>query len=146
MSIISKMILTFILFISFVVSTHSKMKDQAYMLVNSNNLKSLGFTDGYSGFVKVDLNNDGIDEIIEYNYSSSTPPGTCDKDDCMSSINNNPMLTFQIKDTEDKIIDVAYFCTSVGVLSEMHKGMKDIFCGPKYILRWNGESYETDDD
>jgi hypothetical protein len=145
MFVYSKMTLLFIFLMSFVVSAQSEKINLANILVDANVLKAQGVTDGQSGIARADLNNDNLKELVEYSYSSSTPPGTCDKDDCLSSLNNDPMLTFKINFNNCNAIDVSYFCTSIGVLSEWHNGMKDLFCGPEYILRWNGESYETDD-
>jgi hypothetical protein len=48
-------------------------------LVNANRLKSTGFLDGQTGSVDVDLNGDGYEDTIEYTFSSTTPPGTCDQ-------------------------------------------------------------------
>lgn len=114
------------------------------MLVTANKLESSGFVDGQTGHVVTDLNGDGKKDIIEYTFASSTPPGTCDQSDCMSNLDNSPTLTFQITMHDGKSIDAAYMCTSIGVSKNMHKGLKDIFCGPKYILRWNGEEYDTE--
>lgn len=114
------------------------------MLVTASKLKNSGFVDGQIGRVTTDLNGDGKKDIIEYTFLSSTPPGTCDQSDCMSNLDNSPTLTFEITMHDGKSIDAAYMCTSIGILKKSHKGLKDIFCGPKYILRWNGEEYDTE--
>lgn len=100
------------------------------ILVNASNLKSSGYLDGQTGSVNTDLNGDGKKDVIEYTYANTTPPGTCDGSDCMSELNNSPVLTFH----NGKSIDGSYMCTSLGVSHKNHKGMKAIFCGPEYIL------------
>ncbi|EPP1043810.1 hypothetical protein ACULX8_004385, partial [Cronobacter sakazakii] len=81
---------------------------------------------------------------IKYIFSNATPPGTCEQLDCMSSLDSSPILTFDINMHDGKSIDGTYMCTFLGVTKHFHNGMKDIFCGPKYILRWNGEEYDAD--
>ncbi len=127
-----------------IISTSAYCAHSKDVLVNANKLKSKGFSDGQTGTVNVDLNDDGYQDIIEYTFSSTTPPGTCDQSDCMSSLDNAPILTFQIKMHGGKSIDGSYMCTSLGISKELHNRMKDILCGPKYILRWNGEEYDTE--
>ncbi|MBQ4923117.1 MULTISPECIES: hypothetical protein [Citrobacter] len=127
-----------------VISTSAYCAHSKDVLVNADKLKDTGFQDGRTGTVNVDLNSDGYQDTIEYTFSSTTPPGTCAQSDCMSSLDNSPILTFQIKMHDGKSIDGSYMCTSLGVSKERHNGMKDILCGPKYILRWNGEEYDTD--
>ncbi|MEG1111103.1 MAG: hypothetical protein RSD49_16585 [Hafnia sp.] len=135
--------LAIVLFL-FAISTSAYCAHSKDVLVNANKLKNTGILDGQTGTVNVDLNGDGYQDTIEYTFSSTTPPGTCDQSDCMSSLDNSPILTFQIKMHDGKSIDGSYMCTSLGVSMERHNGMKDILCGPKYILRWNGEEYDTD--
>lgn len=127
-----------------VISTSTYCAHSKDVLVNANELKDTGFQDGQMGSVNVDLNSDGYQDIIEYTFSSTTPPGTCDQSHCMSSLDNSPILTFQIKMHDGKSIDGLYMCTILSVSKERHNGMKDLLCGPKYILRWNGEEYGTD--
>ncbi|MCE0814095.1 hypothetical protein [Buttiauxella sp. S04-F03] len=126
------------------VSTSAYCDQSTGELVNAKKLKSSGFMDGQTGSVNTDLNGDGKQDVIEYTFASTTPPGTCDQSDCMSSLDNSPILTFQIKMHDGKAIDGSYMCTSLGVTKNIHHGMKDILCGPKYILRWNGEDYDAD--
>lgn len=114
------------------------------MLVTASKLKKSGFMDGQTGRVTTDLNDDGKKDIIKYTFASSTQPGTCDQSDCMSNLDNSPALTFEITMHDEKSIDAAYMCTSIGISKKSHKGLKDIFCGPKYILRWNGDEYDTE--
>ncbi|EMN5322659.1 hypothetical protein [Enterobacter hormaechei] len=127
-----------------VITTSAYCAHSKNVLVNANNLKNTGFRDGKMGTVNVDLDSDGNQDTIEYTFSSTTPPGTCEQLDCMSSLDNSPILTFQIKMHDGKSIDGSYMCTSLGISRKRHNGMKDILCGPKYILRWNGEEYDTD--
>ncbi|WP_143115570.1 hypothetical protein [Klebsiella variicola] len=114
------------------------------MLVTASKLKNSGFVDGQTGRGTTDLNGDGKKDIIEYTFLSSTPPGTCDQSDCMSNLDNSPTLTFEITMHDGKSIDATYMCTSIGISKKSHKRLKDIFCGPKYILRWNGDEYDTE--
>lgn len=114
------------------------------MLVTASKLKSSGFVDGQTGRVITDLNGDGNQDVIQYTFASSTPPGTCDQADCMSNLDSSPILTFQLIMHDGKSIDASYMCTSIGVSKKTHKGLKDIFCGPEYNLRWNGEEYDTE--
>lgn len=115
-------------------------------LVDASKLKTSGFTDGQTGEVFTDLYGDGSKDIIVYTYSGSTPPGTCDQADCSASLNDSPTMTFEIKMHDGKPVDAPYICTSIGVSEKKHKGMRDIFCGPKYILKWNGDEYDTGDE
>lgn len=114
------------------------------MLVTASKVKNSDFVDGQTGRVNTDLNGDGKKDIIEYTFLSSTPPGTCNQSDCMSNLDNSPTLTFEITMHDEKPIDAAYMCTSIGISKKPHKGLKDIFCGPKYILRWNGDEHDTE--
>lgn len=114
------------------------------MLVTASKVKNSGFVDGQTGRVTTDLNGDGEKDIIKYTFLSSTPPGSCDQSNCMSNLDNSPTLTFEITMHNGKSIDAAYMCTAIGISKKSHKGLKDIFCGPKYILRWNGEEYDTE--
>lgn len=135
--------LTALILMASTTYAHCSQSNDVDMLVTANKLKSSGFVDRQTGRVITDLNGDGKKDIIEYTFVSSTPPGTCNQSDCMSNLDNSPTLTFQITMHDGKSIDAAYMCTSIGVSKNMHKGLKNIFCGPKYILRWNGEEYDT---
>lgn len=86
----------------------------------------------------------GTKDTIEYTYSNSTPPGTCEQQDCISGLDNSPMITFQVKLNNGKNLDAPYMCTSLGIKSSQHNGLKDIFCGPKYTLKWNGQEYDAE--
>ena len=112
--------------------------------VEANILKKNGFVDSQTGYVEIDLNEDGYPDIIEYTYINETPPGTCDQTDCTSSLDSSAMLTFQIKMSGGKVIDGSYICASLEILKTAHNGMKNIKCGPSYILRWNGQEYDTE--
>lgn len=115
------------------------------MLVTASKLKNSGFVDGQTGRVTTDLNDDGKKDIIEYTFLSSTPPGTCDQSECMSNLDNSPTLTFEITMHDGKSIDAAYMCTSIGTSKKITQRAKGyFFCGPKYILRWNGDEYDTE--
>ncbi|WP_124065231.1 hypothetical protein [Klebsiella pneumoniae] len=113
------------------------------MLVTASKLKNSGFVDGQTGRVTTDLYGDGKKDIIEYTFLSSTPPSTCDQSDRMSNLDNSPTLTFEITMHDGKSIDAAYMCTSIGI-SKITQRAKRYFCGPKYILRWNGDEYDTE--
>lgn len=136
--------LTVLCLIALSTSAHCAQSNHVNILVNASKLKSTGFEDGQTGSVNADLNGDGTQDLIEYTYASTTPPGTCDQSDCMSNLVNSPTLTFLIKMHDGKSIDGSYMCTSIGISKKTYNGMKDIFCGPKYTLRWNGEEYDTD--
>lgn len=114
------------------------------ILVTASKLKNTGFVDGQTGHVTTDLNGDGNKDVIEYTFLSSTPPGTCDQSDCMSNLGNSPTLTFEITMHDGKSIDAPYICTYIGISKKSHKGLKDIFCGHKYILRWNDDKYDAE--
>lgn len=103
-----------------------------------------GFVNGQTGRVITDLNGDGKNDIIEYTFASSTPPGTCEQSDCMSDLDNSPTLTFQITMHDGKSMDAPYMCTFIGISKQIHKRLKVIFCGPKYTLRWNGKAYDAE--
>jgi len=124
--------------------SYSSQLHSVDMLVDANKLKLSGFIDGQSGAVVTDLYGNGSKDIIEYTFSSTTPPGTCDQTDCSASLNLLPILTFQIKMHDGKSVDASYMCTSLGVSKNKHSGMRDLFCGPKYILKWNGEEYDNE--
>ncbi|EKM0378344.1 hypothetical protein ACMSX5_003894 [Cronobacter turicensis] len=127
-----------------VISTKAYCINRNDILVSASGLKDTGFVDGQMGTVNVDLNGDGYKDVIKYIFSNTTPPGTCEQLDCMSSLDSSPILTFDINMHDGKSIDGTYMCTFLGVTKHFHNGMKDIFCGPKYILRWNGEEYDAD--
>ncbi|HBM8748874.1 TPA: hypothetical protein L0V31_004963 [Escherichia coli] len=114
------------------------------ILVTASNLMKSGFVDGQTGRVITDLNCDGKNDIIKYTFVSSMPPGTCVQADCMSDLNHSPALTFQITMHDGESIDAPYMCKSIGISKQIHKGLKAIFCGPKYTLRWNGEEYDSE--
>lgn len=114
------------------------------MLVTASKLKNSGFVDGQTGRVTTDLYGDGKKDIIEYTFLSSTPPSTCDQSDRMSNLDNSPTLTFEITMHDGKSIDAAYMCTSIGISKKITQRAKRYFCGPKYILRWNGDEYDTE--
>ncbi|WP_159053833.1 hypothetical protein [Pantoea vagans] len=122
---------------------HSSQLHSITLLVDASKLKASGFTDGQAGKVFTDLYGDGSKDVIEYTYSDSTPPGTCDQADCSASLNESPMMTFEIKMHDGKPVEASYMCTSLGVSKKKHKGMRDVFCGPKHILKWNGDEYDT---
>ncbi|WP_256852674.1 hypothetical protein [Pantoea sp. Fr+CA_20] len=125
---------------------HSSQLHSITTLVDANKLKESGFTDGQTGKVYADLYGDGSKDVIEYTYSDSTPPGTCYQADCSASLNESPIITFEIKMHDGKSLDASYMCTSLGVGKNKHKGMRDIFCGPKYILKWSGSEYDIGDE
>ncbi|EXU74136.1 hypothetical protein ABW286_22960 [Erwinia papayae] len=125
---------------------HSSQLNSITILLDASKLKAAGFTDGETGEVYTDLYGDGSKDSIEYTYSDSTPPGTCAQADCSASLNESPMMTFEIKMHDGKSVDASYMCTSLGVSENKHKGMRDIFCGPNYILKWNGDEYDTGDE
>lgn len=127
-----------------VISTKAYCVNGNDILVSASRLKDTGFVDGQMGTVDVDLNGDGCNDVIKYIFLSTIPPGTCEQLDCMLSLDNSPILTFEINMHNGKSIDGTYMCTFLGVAKHFHNGMKDIFCGPKYILRWNGEEYDVD--
>ncbi|MGU3416657.1 hypothetical protein ACLBW0_23935 [Enterobacteriaceae bacterium C34A] len=133
------LIIFFLLFIPISANCSRKID----LLIIANKLKETGFLDGQTGTISSDLNDNGYQDAIEYTFISTTPPGTCDQSDCMSNLSNAPTLTFQIKMHDGDTIDGPYMCTSLGVSKTLHRGMKDIICGPKYILRWNGEGYDA---
>ncbi|WP_130224886.1 hypothetical protein [Escherichia sp. E13S3] len=114
------------------------------ILVTASNLMKSAFVDGQTGRVITDLNCDSKNDIIEYTFVSSTPPRTCVQADCMSDLDHSPTLTFQITMHDGASIDAPYMCKSIGISKKIHKGLKDIFCGPKYTLRWNGDEYYSE--
>lgn len=112
-----------------------------HVLVDARRLESSGYVDGQSGTVAGDLNSDGHQDIIEYTYASATSPGTCEQQDCIDKLDDTPMITFQIRMSDGKIINAPYMCTSLALLDKKHNGMRGIFCGPEYRLFWNGREY-----
>lgn len=132
-----------VLMASTTYAQYSQGKDVDILITASNLMKS-GFVDGPTGRVITDLNCDGKNDIIEHTFVSSTPPGTCVQADCMSDLDHSPTLTFQITMHDGELIDAPYMCKSIGISKQIHKGLKDIFCGPKYTLRWNGEEYDSE--
>lgn len=138
----TKTFITLFFLISSMPAYSSQSKD-VKLLVSANKLKSLGYADGYVGSVNVDLNGDGKADVIEYTYLNASPPGTCDQSDCMSDLSNSPLLTFQIKMHTGKTVDGSFMCTSLGVSKKTKNGINNLFCGPKYMLHWNGDTYDT---
>ncbi|EPT8946468.1 hypothetical protein [Cronobacter malonaticus] len=127
-----------------VISTKAYCINKNDILISAKVLKETGFVDGQMGVVDVDLNDDGCKDVIKYIFLTTTPPGTCEQLDCMSSLDNSPTLTFEINMHNGKSIDGTYMCAFLGVTKDFHNGMRDISCGPKYILRWNGKEYDAD--
>ncbi|CAI3950069.1 unnamed protein product [Commensalibacter communis] len=98
------------------------------------------------GKAYADIDNDTINDVIEYSYNASAPPMACGNDvnciDQNQALNSHPTLTFHIILKEpNATIPVSYMCTAIGIMNSIHNGMKDIFCGPSFILQWNGEDY-----
>jgi hypothetical protein len=125
----------------FILSSGNVIASVPTILVSALDLKATHVEEGSSGSINVDIDNNGIDDVINYIYSSITPPGTCDKEDCMSELDSSPMLTFQIKLNKKDNINVSYMCNSIGIYSTKTKGMYDLFCGSEYKLQWNGNDY-----
>ncbi|WP_294610775.1 hypothetical protein [uncultured Gilliamella sp.] len=138
---IKALLLIFLLFTQFVFATERR----GDILVDANILKKQNpekiILDGE---VYADLNNDNLIDTIKYSYSVSPPPTACVSEDCVkkNELSSNPILTFDIflngSDTE---ISGNYMCQYIGILKTTHNEMKDIFCGPSYILEWSGSDY-----
>ena len=122
---------------------YSSQSKDVKILVSASKLKSLGYADRYVGNINVGLNGDSKPDVIKYTYLSVSPPGTCDQADCMSDLSSSPIMTFQIKMHSGEIVDGSFMCTSLGVSKKNKNGMSDLFCGPKYMLYWNGDTYDT---
>lgn len=92
--------------------------------------------------IVINLNDNQIEDEITYTYSPITPPGTCDKDDCSAdSDTNTPILIFDIVLDREKV-SVGQMCTSIGEFKHKINGLHDLFCGPKFTLKWTAETYE----
>lgn len=88
----AKMIISLAVIILMASTTYAQCSQgkDVDILVTASNLMKSGFVDGQTGRVITDLNGDGKNDIIEYTFASSTPPGTCDQSDCMSDLDNSP--------------------------------------------------------
>lgn len=137
--------LNFILLVTFFVNAGFHPPKER-VLVDAENLKLSGAQDGQVGTVQVDLNGDGVNEMFYYTYLSDAPPGTCGSMDCMSKFAGGATLTIKFRIKSGRTIDIDYFCTSLSLLPGFHLGMRDILCGPKYILKWDGENYRMKGD
>jgi hypothetical protein len=110
------------------------------LLVSTKDIQSK--TDDFfvDGSVDISLLKDSKEKYkIQYSYSKIGSTGTCSSEDnCNPS--SNSILTFFIETGESKIM-VSYMCSDIGVYYTYSNGMRDLFCGPKYQLRWNGNKY-----
>jgi len=98
------------------------------------------------GKVEAYINDDQILDTIEYFYMAETPPVACGLENNCDEINaqfmGKPTLTFDIIINDTTRISGHYFCDSIGLIKSSYtEGMADLFCGPSYQLRWNGEDY-----
>lgn len=92
------------------------------------------------GKVYADIDNDNIPDTINYSYTQSAPPTAGGNKNL--NVTNNPILTFDIFLKGPSVsIQVNYMCSTIGIMKSMHKGMKDLYCGPASVLQWNGEDY-----
>ncbi|MFD1259717.1 hypothetical protein [Entomomonas asaccharolytica] len=121
---------------------------EANILISANTIKEqnpeITMLDGE---VQVNVNDNNLADVIKYSYSNIMPAVACDFGDkeCEKSNienGNQPILTFSIVlDNSDEEIHVSYMCTSIGIMNIISQGMRDIFCGSSYVLRWNGHNY-----
>ncbi|WP_105494293.1 hypothetical protein [Escherichia coli] len=139
-----KLSLTVLVLMASTTYAQCSQRKDIEILVTASNLMKSGFVDGQTSRVITDLNCDGKNDIIEYTFVSSMPLGTYVQADCMSDLDLSPALTFQITMHDGESIDAPYMCKSIGISKQIHKGLKAIFCGPKYTLRWNGEEYDSE--
>lgn len=97
------------------------------------------------GTVYADIDNDNIEDAINYSYHVSTPPAACSDENCIiknNTLSLSPILMFNIfLKGPSASIQVDYMCTTIGIMNSLHNGMKDIYCGPSSILQWDGENY-----
>ncbi len=94
------------------------------ILIEANKIKENSTELFFDGTLNVDLNGNSIMDQINYTYSDLLPKIIID-------------VTI---DNERK--EVGLICDSIGVFREKEKGMRNLFCGPKFKLIWNGNAYK----
>ena len=94
------------------------------ILAEANKIKESSTELFFDGTLNVDLNGNSIIDQINYTYSDLPPKLIID-------------VTI---DNERK--EVGLICDSIGVFREKEKGMRNLFCGPKFKLIWNGSAYK----
>lgn len=94
----------------------------------------------YDGAIQFDIDGDGNnDSIINYSYSRLGPTGTCgDNSDCAPE--TKPIITFYI-DLGSTNIPINFMCESIGIYPRTTNKHRDLFCGPKTKLYWDGQGY-----
>lgn len=88
-----------------------------------------------------DINDDGIQETFNCNYSTTTPPAACGKDDCGYTASSLPVLTCDIAAHDGNTIAISYMCSRISTLGKTHHGMHDLLCNSNVVLQWNGSEY-----
>lgn len=94
----------------------------------------------YDGKIPIDIDGDGNnDSIINYAYSRLGSTGTCaDSSDCAPE--TKPIITFYI-DLHGKNTPINFMCESIGIYTSTTNQHRNLFCGPKTKLYWNGQEY-----
>lgn len=94
----------------------------------------------YDGKISIDIDGDGNnDGSINYAYSRLGPTGTCtDNSDCAPE--TKPIITFYIV-LHGKNIPINFMCESIGIYASTTNQRRNLFCGPKTKLYWNGQEY-----
>lgn len=94
----------------------------------------------YDGKISIDISGDGAnDSIINYSYSKLGPASTCD-DTQSCTPETSSVITFYIDFPEGKS-HVDFMCNSIGIYLKKSNHRRDLFCGPKTRLYWNGSKY-----
>ncbi|EUK17619.1 hypothetical protein [Commensalibacter papalotli (ex Servin-Garciduenas et al. 2014)] len=140
-----KAIISLLIFFSYIPFAFADSKDTTILIDAAALKKANPDKIMLDGKIDADIDHDNVMDVINYAYNASTPPAACSEENCIVQNNRlitQPTLTFDIFLKEPKAsIQINYVCTSIGVMKSIHNGMKDIFCGPSSILRWNDEDY-----
>lgn len=94
----------------------------------------------YDGRIAVDINGDGSEGgVIHYFYSKLGPASTCDGLDACTP-ETEAIITFYLELPEGRS-QVDFICDAIGLYAEKTNQRRDLFCGPKTRLYWNGREY-----
>lgn len=94
----------------------------------------------YDDRIAIDIDGDGsCDSVIHYAYSRLGPAATCEGLDACAP-ESSPVITFYIDFPEGRA-QVNFICDAIGLYNEKTNQRRDLFCGPKTRLYWNGREY-----
>lgn len=110
------------------------------MLVDVEKMEFLANSDFYDGEVLVDFDGDGVEEgVLYYSYSKLGGAPTCLVGEvCAPEV--SPFITFYF-DLPEGRSHVDFMCESIGLYQSLTNRRRDLLCGPRTRLRWDGQKY-----